>query len=235
MQASRSIQSEVVIELDKLILKAPELRKAPRVITASTCDLDVLDESFEDGRRNEISCNESSTRLALTTQSVNFESDDALCARDLRQTRLFRTRFCSYGDKCPYWARGRCLYAHTQSEIRTRPPPPPQYTCAGPSRAMTECSSWLNVSQTVKINLERMTAAHHQEKSILADDSLWILPDTAGSLFRSCSSCTLWRINHQVKILRLTILSITSKRLVCGILINYFVHNAFRNRRFLHL
>jgi hypothetical protein len=45
--------------------------------------------------------------------------------QDMRQVRLFKTRFCSYGLECPYLAKGKCLYAHSKDEIRCRPPPPP--------------------------------------------------------------------------------------------------------------
>ena len=47
--------------------------------------------------------------------------------QDMRQVRLFKTRFCSYGLDCPYLAKGKCLYAHTKDEIRFRPPPPVGY------------------------------------------------------------------------------------------------------------
>ena len=47
--------------------------------------------------------------------------------KDMRQVRLFKTRFCSYGSDCPYMLRGKCLYAHNRDEIRFRPPPPPSY------------------------------------------------------------------------------------------------------------
>ena len=47
--------------------------------------------------------------------------------KDMRQVRLFKTRFCSYGSDCPYLLRGKCLYAHNRDEIRFRPPPPASY------------------------------------------------------------------------------------------------------------
>lgn len=43
---------------------------------------------------------------------------------DLRQVRLFKTRFCQYGSDCPYLLKGTCLYAHNREEVRSRPPPP---------------------------------------------------------------------------------------------------------------
>ena len=52
------------------------------------------------------------------------DSPNARGGQDLRQVRLFKTRFCSYGMECPYLAKGKCLYAHSKEEIRCRPPPP---------------------------------------------------------------------------------------------------------------
>jgi len=46
---------------------------------------------------------------------------------DPRTIRLYKTRFCSFGPDCPYRLKGRCIYAHSKDEMRSRPPPPTGY------------------------------------------------------------------------------------------------------------
>ena len=62
--------------------------------------------------------------------------------KDMRQVRLFKTRFCSYGSDCPYMLRGKCLYAHNRDEIRFRPPPPTGYNA--PTKPSTKTSPTLS-------------------------------------------------------------------------------------------
>jgi hypothetical protein len=57
-------------------------------------------------------------------ESNSWQDSPNQPGQDLRQVRLFKTRFCSYGMECPYLAKGKCLYAHSKEEIRLRPPPP---------------------------------------------------------------------------------------------------------------
>ena len=46
---------------------------------------------------------------------------------DPRTIRLYKTRYCSFGPDCPYRLKGRCIYAHSKDEMRSRPPPPSGY------------------------------------------------------------------------------------------------------------
>lgn len=69
----------------------------------------------------------SSPRPSMASGNFDVDGGDASGEKDMRQVRLFKTRFCSYGSDCPYLARGKCLYAHNKDEIRFRPPPPASY------------------------------------------------------------------------------------------------------------
>jgi len=72
---------------------------------------------------------------------------ECVASKDMRQVRLFKTRFCSYGSDCPYMLRGKCLYAHNRDEIRFRPPPPPSYKMSSkPSNKTSPVSSPKGVS-----------------------------------------------------------------------------------------
>jgi hypothetical protein len=53
--------------------------------------------------------------------------EDQSAQVDPRTIRLYKTRFCSFGIDCPYRIKGRCIYAHSKDEIRSRPPPPQGY------------------------------------------------------------------------------------------------------------
>jgi hypothetical protein len=84
--------------------------------------------------------------------------------KDMRQVRLFKTRFCSYGSECPYLMRGKCLYAHNRDEIRFRPPPPPSYKAATKKAGK---SSPVSTPRSVPINYA------------CTSKSVWALPESA--------------------------------------------------------
>ena len=87
--------------------------------------------------------------------------------KDMRQVRLFKTRFCSYGSDCPYMLRGKCLYAHNRDEIRFRPPPPPGYNV--PSKPSTK------------------TSPGYSPKASSPNKSVWALPENSQSEYGDVS------------------------------------------------
>ena len=71
---------------------------------------------------------QSISRAGMSPTSGSYGSDTSPSSvHNMRQARLFNTRFCSYGSDCPYLAKGTCLYAHNKEEVRFRPPPPDGY------------------------------------------------------------------------------------------------------------
>ncbi len=85
--------------------------------------------------------------------------------KDVRQVRLFKTRICSYGDECPYFKKGRCLFAHTREEVRIRPPPPP------PSPIQTS-ASFIKRKSPMKTTSDRPTARTICLNQILLNGSI---------------------------------------------------------------
>jgi hypothetical protein len=90
-----------------------------------------------------VSCtgSDSSPRISISSLMGDPETEDSSGQKDMRQVRLFKTRFCSYGTDCPYLARGKCLYAHNKDEIRFRPPPPSSYKKSASPKAPTALGS----------------------------------------------------------------------------------------------
>lgn len=82
--------------------------------------------------------------------------------QDMRQVRLFKTRFCSYGLECPYLAKGKCLYAHSKDEIRCRPPPP---TKQGSNRSVNDST-------------DRGHSVYPDQSPTGSTESVWSLPDS---------------------------------------------------------
>jgi len=94
--------------------------------------------SMNSNRSMNCSGSDSSPRVSICSLMGELELEDPNAPKDMRQVRLFKTRFCSYGADCPYMARGKCLYAHNKDEIRFRPPPPTSYKKPSPPTSILQ-------------------------------------------------------------------------------------------------
>ena len=98
-----------------------------------------------------------------------LDSNGASPVADMRQARLFRTRFCQFGTDCPYFIKGTCLYAHNKDEMRLRPPPPKGYKAPGGSP----------MSGGVRHSLPGVSPTLPDRSRSGSAESLWSLPDSA--------------------------------------------------------
>ncbi|KAF4689422.1 hypothetical protein FOZ60_001672 [Perkinsus olseni] len=67
-----------------------------------------------------------------------------------RHRRLQKTKLCRYGEHCTYRPLGRCFYAHSEEELKERPPKTEE-----------------------EILAEQMEAAHNIAMQDQADDDMW--------------------------------------------------------------
>lgn len=128
---------EIVLEIDRLIKAdreslnsiAPQRgnKSASNPVTGAQPSVCQMLAQAAAGRESKPKPTLWQTSPPIAPYTDSASGSPASRGSDQRQTRLFKTRFCSYGLDCPYLAKGKCLYAHSKEEIRLRPPPPSGY------------------------------------------------------------------------------------------------------------
>lgn len=131
--------SDLILELDRLI-RSDRSALVPSKIQSrrgmnegcyTSCHVSSSNDSFHGSSQCQGSFDGFDDLKGISRAGSNDWADaspDSSCGKDdMRQVRLFKTRFCQYGTDCPYLAKGTCLYAHSRDEVRFRPPPPKGY------------------------------------------------------------------------------------------------------------
>ena len=166
MPAGNIDYGDLILEIDKLIIADRASLSSQASESGHAGGSARNSQTFTHGAPSSFAQREGKPKPTIWQQQLPImiapetpSSPDGRGGGDMRQVRLFKTRFCSYGLDCPYMTKGKCLYAHTKDEIRLRPPPPTVH----------------------KLPSSRSVVAILKDDQQAGGDSVWTLPESPTS------------------------------------------------------